>query len=211
MATPSCVPLSSLCVHASVRSLTLVARLDPIPTRLGLVVHLADEQLIYAAKTDSVDLLEQLVHAQEPCNVNHQDGLGNTALHYAASTPSPDALSLLLDLDETDVDLQNRLERATPLHLAVKLENPDARQGVIGMLLDAGADPSVRDRHNLRVQDYLRPDSSETDKEIAHMIRVAMAERTGTSTQTVRNNADLANDDDDDDDADAASGSEESD
>lgn len=59
----------------------------------------------------------------------------------SAATPSPDALSLLLDLDETDVDLQNRLENATPLHLAVKLDNPAAKQGVIGMLLDAGADP----------------------------------------------------------------------
>lgn len=64
-----------------------------------------------------------------------------TALLRSAATPSPDALSLLLDLDETDVDLQNRLERATPLHLAVKLDNPAAKQGVIGMLLDAGADP----------------------------------------------------------------------
>jgi hypothetical protein len=44
-------------------------------------------------------------------------------------------------LDETDVDLQNRLENATPLHLAVRLDNPAAKQGVIGMLLDAGADP----------------------------------------------------------------------
>lgn len=39
------------------------------------------------------------------------------------------------------MDLQNRLEGATPLHLAVKLENEAARQGVIEMLLDAGADP----------------------------------------------------------------------
>lgn len=58
------------------------------------------------------------------------------------------------------------------------------------------------------MQDYLRPDASETDREIAHMIRVAMAERTGTSTQAVRNNADLAADDDDDDDAGSGSGSE---
>lgn len=41
----------------------------------------------------------------------------------------------------TDVDLQNRLDGATPLHLAIKLENPAARQGVVEMLLDAGADP----------------------------------------------------------------------
>lgn len=39
------------------------------------------------------------------------------------------------------MDLKNRLEGATPLHLAVKLENEAARQGVVEMLLDAGADP----------------------------------------------------------------------
>lgn len=39
------------------------------------------------------------------------------------------------------MDLQNRLDGATPLHMAVKLENAAARQGVIEMLLDAGADP----------------------------------------------------------------------
>ena len=156
--------------------------------------------MIYGAKTDSVDLMQEVLNGSEPYNVNHQDGLGNTALHYAAATPSPDALSLLLDLDETDVDLQNRLENATPLHLAVRLDNPAAKQGVIGMLLDAGADPSIKDKHNLRVLDYLRPQSSDTDKEIVQMLRIAMAERTtgGDRVDAVRNNPDLANDDDDD-------------
>lgn len=41
----------------------------------------------------------------------------------------------------TDVDLQNRLDGFTPLHMAAKLEHEAARQGVIDMLLDAGADP----------------------------------------------------------------------
>ena len=44
---------------------------------------------------------------------------------------------------DTDVDLQNRLDGATPLHLAVKLDNEAARQGVIEMLLGAGADPKL--------------------------------------------------------------------
>ncbi|POY75784.1 hypothetical protein BMF94_1097 [Rhodotorula taiwanensis] len=172
-----------------------------------------NERFIYGAKTDSVDLMQEVLNGQEQVDVNHQDGLGNTALlvaivltdiyrlsalHYAASTPSPDALTLLLDLDDLDVDLQNRLDRFTPLHMAVRLENEAARMGVMEMLLDAGADPSLKDRHGLRPQDYLRPTQSETDKEIAQMIRVAMSERTMGATSTV-NNADLAGDDDDDD------------
>ncbi|GAA5976911.1 hypothetical protein JCM10908_005673 [Rhodotorula pacifica] len=168
-----------------------------------------NERLIYGAKTDSIELMQQVLEGEEPFDINHQDGLGNTALHYAASTPSPDALSLLLDNDSTDVDLQNRLDRATPLLLAVKLENEAARVGVIGMLLDAGADPSIKDRHSLRLQDYLRPSSSETDKEILQMIRVAMNERTmGTTASSAAGNPDLANDDDDDEGEQGGSGSE---
>ncbi|GAA6002100.1 hypothetical protein JCM10207_003073 [Rhodosporidiobolus poonsookiae] len=153
-----------------------------------------NERLLYAAKNDAAEMLTAVLEGQEEFDVNWQDGLGNTALHYAASSPSPEALGILLDTDGTDVDLQNRLERATPLHLAVKLENEAARQGVIEMLLDAGADPNIKDRHSLRVQDYLRPDSSPVDKDILRAIREALADRTRGS---VANNADLVDDDDD--------------
>jgi ankyrin repeat protein len=83
-------------------------------------------------------------------------------VRLSASTPSPTVLEQLLEHDGpsphslqpslsisltpaytlgTDVDLKNRIEGDTPLHLAVKLENEDARLGVVEMLLDAGADP----------------------------------------------------------------------
>ncbi|GAA5881396.1 hypothetical protein JCM16303_000161 [Sporobolomyces ruberrimus] len=152
----------------------------------------ANERLVAAAKQDLVDLLQETLEGEEPCDVNYQDGLGNTALHYAASSPSPDALQLLLETDGTDVDLQNRLDRSTPLHLAVKLENEDARLGVIEMLLEAGANPSIRDRHGLKLADYLHPESSETDKAIVQLIRAALAE----SMASASNNADLADSDD---------------
>ena len=50
-------------------------------------------------------------------------------------------MELLLDYEKTDVDLQNKLDLATPLHLAVKLSHEGARAGVVEMLIDAGADP----------------------------------------------------------------------
>ncbi|GAA5855406.1 hypothetical protein JCM8547_007814 [Rhodosporidiobolus lusitaniae] len=162
-----------------------------------------NERLVYAAKTDSADMLNEVLNGSEEYDVNWQDGLGNTALHYAASSPSPDALSILLETDGTDVDLQNRLDQATPLHLAVKLDNEAARQGVIEMLLDAGADTTLKDVHGLRVQDHLRPDSSAIDKEILQMIREAQAEKTRGN---IAHNADLA--DDDDDEPGSGSGSE---
>ncbi|GAA6050794.1 hypothetical protein JCM3770_001649 [Rhodotorula araucariae] len=163
-----------------------------------------NERIVFAAKQDAVDMLEEVINGTDEYDLNYQDGLGNTALHYAVSSPSPDALTLLLDLEPVDVDLQNRLDRATPLHLAVKLENEAARHGVVEMLLDAGADPNIKDRHGLKPADYLHPDRSETDKAIQQAIRVALADRILGGT---KNNADLANDDDDDD-GEPGSGSE---
>ena len=49
-------------------------------------------------------------------------------------------MELLLGHDGCDVDLQNRLERATPLHMALQIEDEDLRKAVVEELLDAGAD-----------------------------------------------------------------------
>lgn len=94
------------------------------------------------------------------------------------------------------MDLQNRLEGATPLHLAVKIEHNEARQGVVEMLLEAGADPRfvpplpsllqgeqeltrarrIKDKHNCIPAEYLNPDGNETDKAIIRSLAIAMAE-----------------------------------
>ena len=60
---------------------------------------------------------------------NFQDGLGNTALHYAASSASIDVLPELLEL-EVDVDLHNRTTGNTPLHAALEVENEEARNWI---------------------------------------------------------------------------------
>jgi hypothetical protein len=49
-------------------------------------------------------------------------------------------LDHLLEVDDCDVDLQNRLLKETPLHLAAKISDKDTRAYVIHSLLDAGAD-----------------------------------------------------------------------
>ncbi|KAM0754832.1 ankyrin [Meredithblackwellia eburnea MCA 4105] len=153
-----------------------------------------NEQLLFAAKTDSSELLQQILQSDpETFDVNFQDGLGNTALHYAAQAPSPTALELLLEFDGTDVDLQNRLEGATPLHLAVKIEHEGARQGVVDMLLEAGADPRIKDKTGTLPVEYLHPDSNDTDREIQRAIAIATAELTIGGVDS----ADVADDDDD--------------
>ena len=49
-------------------------------------------------------------------------------------------LEHILSHDECDVDPINRLEKATPLHLALRIEDDETRKSVVESLLEAGAD-----------------------------------------------------------------------
>jgi hypothetical protein len=60
-------------------------------------------------------------------------------LRTRASHGSPEVLNELLEHDGCDVDYTNRLEGATPLHLAVKIKEPVLRAYITDSLLDAGA------------------------------------------------------------------------
>ena len=55
---------------------------------------------------------------------------------------SADVLDLILYQEGCDVDPINRIERATPLHLAVQLKPVEQRHYFVANLLDAGADTS---------------------------------------------------------------------
>ena len=57
-----------------------------------------------------------------------------------ASLGCTDVLEHILSHEDCDVDPVNRIEGATPLHLALQLENQELRQFVVESLLDAGAD-----------------------------------------------------------------------
>ncbi|KZT73420.1 ankyrin [Daedalea quercina L-15889] len=145
-----------------------------------------NERLLYAARTDNEDLLLE-VFEESDFDINYQDGLGNTALHYAASHGSLIVLEHILSHDECDVDPVNRLEKATPLHLALRLEDADSRKAVAESLLEAGADTTIKDKYGETALDILRDD----DAEIRQLIQKARA-------QNRISNADIANDDDDD-------------
>ncbi|KAG8753984.1 hypothetical protein FRC12_011355 [Ceratobasidium sp. 428] len=68
----------------------------------------------------------------------------------SASHASTDVLEHILEQEDCDVDLQNRIDGYTPLHLAVRISHPKARMAVVTSLLDAGADPRIKDKHGQR-------------------------------------------------------------
>ena len=63
---------------------------------------------------------------------------------------SVDVLEHILSHEECDVDPINRIDKATPLHLAVQLEDPELRLHIVNSLLDAGADTTYAPFPNSR-------------------------------------------------------------
>jgi len=53
---------------------------------------------------------------------------------------STEVLEYILSHEECDVDPVNRIDKATPLHLAVQIPHTELRLHIIDSLLDAGAD-----------------------------------------------------------------------
>ncbi|WVQ87928.1 hypothetical protein IAS59_001659 [Cryptococcus gattii] len=142
----------------------------------------ANERLLAAAKTDNEGMLEDAL--KELSDVNQPDGLGNTALHYAVIHASTNVLEPILCHDTCDVDLKNRLQGDTPLHIAVRNrwdQYEGLRLWLVRSLLEAGADTSIRNRHNERPIDILpradpNADPSSDNEKIRSALRQAEAE-----------------------------------
>ncbi|KAI0706166.1 hypothetical protein BC835DRAFT_1403597 [Cytidiella melzeri] len=135
-----------------------------------------NERLIAAARQDNEEMLLE-VFEQGNYDINFQDGasLGNT-----------DVLEHILSQDNCDVDPINRLEGATPLHLALKLEDEELRRYVVESLLDAGADTTIKDKEGDSALDLVPA----SDTAIQALIRRSRAQASFSAD-------DVASDDDD--------------
>ncbi|KAH7338957.1 ankyrin repeat-containing domain protein [Rhizoctonia solani] len=143
-----------------------------------------EELVLSAAKVDNESLFEEIVQEVakgKTFDINHQDGLGNTALHYAAKNASISILEKLLEYEHPskegeggcDVDLQNLIDGYTPLHFAVRVQDADERLAIVESLLDAGADDTIKDKHGQRAIDAVPAD----DEDVRRLFRKAEADR----------------------------------
>ncbi|KAG8950481.1 hypothetical protein FRC04_007496 [Tulasnella sp. 424] len=121
-----------------------------------------NERLLLAAQQDNVDLWEEILGDGDDFDINYADGLGNTALHYAAQRGSENVIEKILEQDGCDVDPVNRLDGATPLHMACQLEDEDTRTTIIWHLLEAGADMRIKDKHGSLAEDLLPGDDKDS-------------------------------------------------
>ncbi|BFZ63795.1 hypothetical protein YB2330_004927 [Saitoella coloradoensis] len=129
------------------------------------------EILIAACRSNNTSLLHQVL-SNPPANLSladflneTRDPLGNTPLHLTATYSSVECLDILLDQEGLEVDPITRIEAETPLHLAAKnLSKPDERQDAtscLELLVDAGADPRIKNKHNEKAVDYVPGDLEE--------------------------------------------------
>ncbi|KAK6329908.1 hypothetical protein TWF718_003335 [Orbilia javanica] len=92
-----------------------------------------------------------------------RDSLGRTALHVAAKYGNPEILDMLLDQEGLEVDPESLMEGDTPLHVAAQYTSEDSEAGgyLIHLLVDAGADPRIKNKGLQKPIDLVDPSCSE--------------------------------------------------
>ncbi|RUO96861.1 ankyrin repeat-containing domain protein [Jimgerdemannia flammicorona] len=152
-----------------------------------------------ACKNDQDDIVADILKEPDSFNINHTDGIGNTALHYATKFGSLNCLDLLVEHNDIDVNIKNRLEEDTPLHLAIAYkDDPDVALAIIESLLDCKADPRIQNKNRLMPLQLV----DSTNKELRDLLQQVIA-----GYQVDRH--DIANDDDDNNDDDDGPSDEE--
>lgn len=77
---------------------------------------------------------------------SHGNALGQTSLHICAMWGSLDCMEVLIE-HGADVNAANMLNGDTPLHMAVSSNKTsgDVKKKLVNVLVEAGADPNLRD------------------------------------------------------------------
>ncbi|RAK73861.1 ankyrin repeat-containing protein ANK1 [Aspergillus fijiensis CBS 313.89] len=117
------------------------------------------ELVVEACRRDQPHLIEQVLEGMTDKSNEEvaeffngvTDSMGNHALHICASYGSYDTMDTLFDIQYFECDPLTRLDKDTPLHVAVRYANEkDAELGLemVRMMCDAGCDPRVRNKHS---------------------------------------------------------------
>ncbi|KAF1816520.1 ankyrin repeat domain-containing protein [Eremomyces bilateralis CBS 781.70] len=127
------------------------------------------ELILESCRRNNPDLLDEVLAQQRsPPQIaallnRTVDGVGNGALHIAATYGSYEVLDMLLDQEGLEIDNFDRMEKDTPLHKAVRHVNElgkerwDEGLRIVDILLDAGCDPRIRNKAKLKPVELADP------------------------------------------------------
>ncbi|TQV93427.1 ankyrin repeat domain-containing protein [Cordyceps javanica] len=130
------------------------------------------ELLIEACRRNNTDLLSDVLAGRPDAEItallnSTTTVMGNHLYHEAASRGNYEIIDLLLDQPDFECDPTNRLEGDTPLHAAVRWLNaePPAQRpfgaALVGMMLEAGSNPRVRNKGGLTPGQLVDPANAE--------------------------------------------------
>ncbi|RSL85529.1 hypothetical protein CEP51_003275 [Fusarium floridanum] len=86
-----------------------------------LDVTVGNQNLVHQAIGGSLEILQILLEFHKAIDINHRDGIGQTALHLAAQESNPSELRLLIKAG-ADVNAQDS-DGKTPLHVLAQYDN----------------------------------------------------------------------------------------
>lgn len=125
------------------------------------------EQLLEASRRNNTDLLKTILESLGDDSdgiadlINSsKDPFGNTALHLSCKFGSWEVLDILLDQENIEIDPQNKVDGDSPLHVTVRYaqEEPEHGTFIARNLVEVGADPRLRNRHNQKPIDLIHGD-----------------------------------------------------
>ncbi|RMZ88010.1 hypothetical protein DV736_g4765, partial [Chaetothyriales sp. CBS 134916] len=126
------------------------------------------EQILEACRRDNVELFHEVLREMKGQSVEQiaqffndmTDTLGNHLLHVCANYGSIDVMDELLNLEQLECDPFTPRDKETPIHRAVAYANErevDLGEAMAKILIEAGGDPRVKDKHGRKPADICTP------------------------------------------------------
>jgi len=94
------------------------------------------------AKSGNAERLAKMISGLK--DINMLDDCGWSLLHKAVAGKNVENVKLLIEFD-INIDIHDSETKSSPLHLAVRNHTPN--QKIIAQLLEAGADPLIKDKY----------------------------------------------------------------
>ncbi|KAJ1642315.1 hypothetical protein LPJ64_005830 [Coemansia asiatica] len=111
---------------------------------------------------DQPHLVKSLLQESKSVDINHKNSLGLTALHYAAQQESIECVKLLVAVKGIKPNIQDNIDKNTPLHTAlINCTSSETALEIARLLISVGADPRIVNKDKQRPVNLTEPEEEE--------------------------------------------------